>query len=910
MKPLKMELCAWGPYAGKEIIDFSAYHQSGLFLITGPTGSGKTTIFDGIAYALYGEVSGSTRAKDSLRSDFADKQLDTYVNFWFTHKGKEYQVRRSPRYRRPKKRGEGMISTNESALLLYDDQSISGVTKVNQKIQEILSIGYRQFKQLSMIAQGEFQKLLIVDDGKTVNERVDILRNIFQTQLYEKIQNMAGEKARSLRSQIRELYFKVEEAAALIPLDTEEISLALEKKDFATFISIVDQELVCWKNEIKEREKKQKQSEEMLQLIHKQEELKQQFFDVKKEYECYQEKLQILKEEKKLQEDVVKKLEQESSKQEQRKQLLSEKEKWMGQILEIQEKERIFQNQRQKITQNQDKQLHHEQQIKEGMRYQNQWKDQLQAEPEMFAEETKQLTLKNNLAQQMNELRKLYQKMQTFQQLQQSLHKAQMRYQEAKKRRDDRKTNFERVQTQYQDGLAGVLAEDLMENAPCPVCGSREHPKKAVRPVHAPTKEQVQVAQDAWNREEEQFLQALADARGKREAALQWKTELQKEQEVVLGEESFEEKCERIRQQSHKNDQYLQEIARKKSEFIEIRRNLQRLEKELEVQNRQLEELKHYGQQQLQEQARIEGILVELKRQLPADIPDMKEIQKEIIELKQVIEQWDVIYENAQKKLQHLLMQEQKDTAILNEKKIQYRKLQVKQYSEPLPDAKVVETECQYQKQRLQRLYSNLHQTRDAMDSFKKKAIKIEKLERKYGIAGDVDALVNGKNTKSLKLEQYVLMAYFDDILKAANQRLAVMTGGRYELYRTEELRDGRQKNHLDMEVFDYYTGKKRSVKSLSGGESFKAALSMALGLSDIVQNYAGGIQIEVLFIDEGFGSLDEESLGQAIETLKKLSAKGCTIGIISHVAELKEKIEPQIIVEKSNTGSKIRNIL
>ncbi|MDO4169852.1 MAG: SMC family ATPase [Lachnospiraceae bacterium] len=910
MKPLKMELCAWGPYAGKEIIDFSAYHQSGLFLITGPTGSGKTTIFDGIAYALYGEVSGSTRAKDSLRSDFADKQLDTYVNFWFTHKGKEYQVRRSPRYRRPKKRGEGMISTNESALLLYDDQSISGVTKVNQKIQEILSIGYRQFKQLSMIAQGEFQKLLIVDDGKTVNERVDILRNIFQTQLYEKIQNMAGEKARSFRSQIRELYFKVEEAAALIPLDTEEISLALEKKDFATFISIVDQELVCWKNEIKEREKKQKQSEEMLQLIHKQEELKQQFFDVKKEYECYQEKLQILKEEKKSQEDVVKKLEQESSKQEQRKQLLSEKEKWMGQILEIQEKERIFQNQRQKITQNQDKQIHHEQQIKEGMRYQNQWKDQLQAEPEMFAEETKQLTLKNNLAQQMNELRKLYQKMQTFQQLQQSLHKAQMRYQEAKKRRDDRKTNFERVQTQYQDGLAGVLAEDLTENAPCPVCGSREHPKKAVRPVHAPTKEQVQVAQDAWNREEEQFLQALADARGKREAALQWKTELQKEQEVVLGEESFEEKCERIRQQSHKNDQYLQEIAQKKAEFIKIRRNLQRLEKELEVQNRQLEELKHYGQQQLQEQARIEGILVELKRQLPADIPDMKEIQKEIIELKQVIEQWDVIYENAQKKLQHLLMQEQKDTAILNEKKIQYRKLQVKQYSEPLPDAKVVETECQYQKQRLQRLYSNLHQTRDAMDSLKKKAIKIEKLERKYGIAGDVDALVNGKNTKSLKLEQYVLMAYFDDILKAANQRLAVMTGGRYELYRTEELRDGRQKNHLDMEVFDYYTGKKRSVKSLSGGESFKAALSMALGLSDIVQNYAGGIQIEVLFIDEGFGSLDEESLGQAIETLKKLSAKGCTIGIISHVAELKEKIEAQIIVEKSNTGSKIRNIL
>lgn len=910
MKPLKMELCAWGPYAGKEIIDFSAYHQSGLFLITGPTGSGKTTIFDGIAYALYGEVSGSTRAKDSLRSDFADKQLDTYVNFWFTHKGKEYQVRRSPRYRRPKKRGEGMIYTNESALLLYDDQLISGVTKVNQKIQEILSIGYRQFKQLSMIAQGEFQKLLIVDDGKTVNERVDILRNIFQTQLYEKIQNMAGEKARSLRSQIRELYFKVEEAAALIPLDTEEISLALEKKDFATFISIVDQELVCWKNEIKEREKKQKQSEEMLQLIHKQEELKQQFFDVKKEYECYQEKLQILKEEKKSQEDVVKKLEQESSKQEQRKQLLSEKEKWMGQILEIQEKERIFQNQRQKITQNQDKQIHHEQQIKEGMRYQNQWKDQLQAEPEMFAEETKQLTLKNNLAQQMNELRKLYQKMQTLQQLQQSLNKVQMRYQEAKKRRDDRKTNFERVQTQYQDGLAGVLAEDLTENAPCPVCGSCEHPKKAVRPVHAPTKEQVQVAQDAWNREEEQFLKALADAQGKREAALQWKTELQKEQEVVLGEESFEEKCERIRQQSHKNDQYLQEIARKKAEFIKIRRNLQRLEKELEVQNRQLEELKHYGQQQLQEQARIEGILVELKRQLPADIPDMKEIQKEIIELKQVIEQWDVIYENAQNKLQHLLMQEQKDTAILNEKKIQYRKLQVKQYSEPLPDAKVAETECQYQKQRLQRLYSNLHQTRDAMDSFKKKAIKIEKLERKYGIAGDVDALVNGKNTKSLKLEQYVLMAYFDDILKAANQRLAVMTGGRYELYRTEELRDGRQKNHLDMEVFDYYTGKKRSVKSLSGGESFKAALSMALGLSDIVQNYAGGIQIEVLFIDEGFGSLDEESLGQAIETLKKLSAKGCTIGIISHVAELKEKIEAQIIVEKSNTGSKIRNIL
>lgn len=910
MKPLKMELCAWGPYAGKEIIDFSAYHQSGLFLITGPTGSGKTTIFDGIAYALYGEVSGSTRAKDSLRSDFADKQLDTYVNFWFTHKGKEYQIQRSPRYQRPKKRGEGMIFTNESALLLYEDQSISGVTKVNQKIQEILSIGYRQFKQLSMIAQGEFQKLLIVDDGKTVNERVDILRNIFQTQLYEKIQNMAGEKARTLRAQIRELQFKMEEAATLIPLDTEAVSLALEKKDFVTFISLVDQELLCWQDEIKSVEKKQKQSEEMLQLIHKQEELKQQFFEVKKEYEFYQEKLHILKKEKKLQKDVVKQFEQESSKQEKRRQSLSEKEKWLEQILEIQEKERAFQNQKQKSIQNQDKQIRYEQQIKESMHCQAQWKERLQEEPELFAEETKQITLKNNLTQQMNELRKLYQKMQTFQQLQQSLRKAQMCYQEAKKKRDDRKTNFERLQMQYQDGLAGVLAEGLMENDPCPVCGSRIHPKKAMRPIHAPTKEQVQAAQEAWNREEKQFLQALAEAQGKREAALQWQNEVRKEQETVLGEESFAQKRERILQCSHKNEQYLRKIAQKKSEFVQIRRNLQRLEQELEVQNRQLEELKKDGQQQLQEQAKLEGILVELKRQLPEVISDTKVIQKEITQLKLAIERWDVAHEKAQQKLQDLLMQEQKDTAILNEKKIQYQQLQQKQYSKPLPDVKLVEIECQQQKQRLQRLYSNLHQTKDALTSLKKKGIEIEKLEKEYGIAGDVDALVNGRNAKSLKLEQYVLMAYFDDILKAANQRLAVMTGGRYELYRTEVLRDGRQKNHLDMEVFDYYTGKKRSVKSLSGGESFKAALSMALGLSDIVQNYAGGIQIEVLFIDEGFGSLDEESLGQAIETLKKLSARGCTIGIISHVAELKEKIEAQIVVEKSNTGSIIRNIL
>lgn len=903
-----MELCAWGPYAKMEAIDFSDYDQAGLFLITGPTGSGKTTIFDGITYALYGEVSGSTRAKDALRSDFADKQTETYVTLWFTHKGKEYQVQRSPRYLRPKKRGEGMIATNESALLVYDDQTVSGVGNVNRKIQEILSVGYQQFKQLSMIAQGEFQKLLIVDNNKKVNERVDILRNIFQTQLYEQIQNLAGEKARKLRGQIKELQLKMEEAAAMIPLEEKKLILARDQHDFSSFISLVDQQVRQEQCKIKDGEKKQKQLEEKLQMIRIQAELEEKLLTLKTECNHHQNEMERLRQEEQQQREAAKQMAQEAEKQLERRQLLKEREKWFAQLAKISTLKENMQIQKQEIEQNQKKCSCYEEQIDAATLQLKQWQTCLCEEPAVLKEEAERLIQKNAFLQQKTQMDIFQQKVQQYQQQQRALQEAQQCYRMAKEKREQRKQDYERLYSYYQDNLAGVLAETLKDECPCPVCGSCNHPQIAIRPLHAPTKEQVRNAKKDWDNEEERYLKILADTKGKRESVLRWEEEINREQEQVLGEDSLTEVKQRIKRQLDENDKSLEEIRRKKETFAQIRHDREVLESQMTEKKKLLEKLHQTCQKQLQEFARSEGIYTELKQQLPTDHLGKEQIKQEIEQLKNLIQTWDEKNENVQQTLQNLLLQKQKNRTLLEEKEKQYQQLEKKIQYKVLPDQALVENEYQQQKIYLQQLYANLHQVEKAMKSLRQKNKDIEKLEKQYGIAGDVDALVNGKNARALKLEQYVLMAYFDDILKAANQRLSVMTDGRYELYRVKELRDGRQKNHLDMEVFDYYTGKRRPVKSLSGGESFKAALSMALGLSDIVQNYAGGIQIEVLFIDEGFGSLDEESLSQAVETLKKMSANGCTIGIISHVAELKEKIEAQIIIEKSNTGSKIRN--
>ena len=232
------------------------------------------------------------------------------------------------------------------------------------------------------------------------------------------------------------------------------------------------------------------------------------------------------------------------------------------------------------------------------------------------------------------------------------------------------------------------------------------------------------------------------------------------------------------------------------------------------------------------------------------------------------------------------------------------------------PDAQRLEVLCQQAKEAREEIRQKLQNAGSLMDAVKetKEALRdkmqvLEKVEEKYGYVKDLEAMASGKNSANLVFEQYVLAGYFDEILRAANLRFSKMTGGRYEMARMEETLDGRKKDSLEIEVMDYYTGKARPIKTLSGGESFKASLSLALGLSDVIQAMSGGIKVDVLFVDEGFGALDGESLDQACETMQSLVEHNRMIGIISHVQELRERITNQIVVERNSSGSTVKTI-
>jgi exonuclease SbcC len=906
LKPLSIILCGWGPYAGKETIDFEPYNKEGLFLITGATGSGKTTIFDGITYALYGEVSGSIRSKDSLRSDFADKYTDTYVELRFSHKGKEYLVRRTPKYLRPKKRGTGMVTANESASLQYEDELITGVAKVNEKITQILSVGYRQFKQLSMLAQGEFQKLLIVDDNKKVNERTEILRNIFQTQMYEKIQILAGEKARNLRTQIKELESKMEEAASLVPVEEEEILRAGEKKDFAVFISAVREKVRDWTEKLQLEEEKIAGLERLAEETKQQQEFKKQSSFLKEEQ--IRLRAEILEQEKLLKEKTqqVARLESGREEKERQKRKIREMELWMDDLKKASQKEEELKT----IEKAKEQKYLQKGQIEEKIREKKQQQEETQKQ---LQEETKVLLALEKVSARLEDLEKEKAAIENFhkkgthiQRMEKELLDAQEIYLQAQKQKEQEKQKYEHLQTLFQDGMAGILAKDLKEGEACPVCGATKHPQKAVLSGEVPSKEMVERQKKTWDQKEAVFLETLSKAKAKKEALLYGKETLEAEKKQLFGTQMPQEREAAIKSLEKALAGEKEAYLEKKDIFAKMRSWHQKAEKERQQLELQKEEQERKYQEICTAEARLKGILQELKAKISKELPTMEELQSRIETLSKEILTWQQSLEKETRLLQTINTKKENKETLFMEKSRQLAVVQKEILPKEYPELSFILEEIKTVREKIQSLHSSIRQTHDALMSLEGKYQTKCHLEDEYGIAGDVDALVNGKNAKFLKLEQYVLMAYFDDILKAANQRLFVMTNGRYELYRVEEISDARRKNHLDIEVLDHYTGKKRSVKSLSGGESFKAALSLALGLSDIVQNTAGGVWIEMLFIDEGFGSLDEESLSQAMEALKVLSGSGRTIGIISHVAELKEKVEAQIVVEKSNIGSKV----
>ena len=858
MKPVELRISGWGPYKELQTIDFTRMEERGLFLITGATGAGKTTIFDAIMYALYGCMSGEVREKGSVRSDFAKPDTPTFVELSMTHKGESYHIYRNPEYLRPRKRkgadGKELTKEKEKAILtLPDGSSVEGSSEVTRKIEELLCLDYRQFKQISMIAQGEFTKLLTASS----QEKTKIFRQIFDTGLYERIAQLLKERSNAIYKEVSGYRHKMDEDVELYhPLEeSAEVFATLvqgEAYDYEAVLAFLKEE----KKRIGKEEK------EVLAQYQKLEErtlvLNGKLVEAQKAAE------------------LQKSLERETERKEemQQKEILLWKADRAG---EIRQRELLCEESAKQIDKIK-QQIRHLQE-ETGLREQQILT--LQKLPEYQADFEAACERKEKLSEQERENEH---NIKLCKQLEAQLKQLQEVYLKLEQEELLARQTYEEAEHRYRHNLAGILSSELEENRPCPVCGSLHHPAPAAE-EHL-TREKVDQAKKTWLQKQEKTMHQHGEtmaARGKAEQVKEKGGELLK----AIGQMQ-----EQMDQLPAEIKELLLKYTRKSFEG-ELNRLLQlRVERaEKQEQILTLQEELQKGQELFREREEERDILLTKYGFASREEYQGSLLSKEQIEAgKRELQDYEKNCRANEELLQHLKEQVQ-ELVLADPVKLK------EELKEALEEKRAVQ-------QRLSKKQESRNLTERTYSSLKTKLAGLKETMERYTLVKGLDDLANGNNKKRLVFEQYVLISCFEEILYAANLRLQTMSAGRYELRRVRGIVDARSKDNLEMEVLDYYTGKYRSVKTLSGGESFKVSLSLALGMSDVIQAQSGGIRVETMFIDEGFGTLDGESLDQACLVLQGLTESNRLIGLISHVPELSEKIPDQIRIHKTNTGS------
>ena len=867
MKPVELRISGWGPYKELQTIDFTRMEERGLFLITGATGAGKTTIFDAIMYALYGCMSGEVREKGSVRSDFAKPDTPTFVELSMTHKGESYHIYRNPEYLRPRKRkgadGKELTKEKEKAILtLPDGSSVEGSSEVTRKIEELLCLDYRQFKQISMIAQGEFTKLLTASS----QEKTKIFRQIFDTGLYERIAQLLKERSNAIYKEVSGYRHKMDEDVELYhPLEeSAEVFATLvqgEAYDYEAVLAFLKEE----KKRIGKEEKEvlaqyQKLEERTLVLNGKLVEA-QKAAELQKSLERETERKQLLDHRKE---------------EMQQKEILLWKADRAG---EIRQQELLCEESAKQIDKIKQQVRHLQEET--GLREQQILT--LQKLPEYQADFEAACELNEKLSEQERESKH---NIELCKQLEAQLKQLQEVYLKLEQEELLARQTYEETEHRYRHNLAGILASELEENRPCPVCGSLHHPAPAAVTEEHLTREKVDQAKKTWLQKQEKTMHQHGEtmaARGKAEQAKEKGGELLK----AIGQMQ-----EQMDQLPAEIKVLLSKYTRKSFEG-ELNRLLQlrveRAEKQEQIGNLQ-EELQK-GLELFREREEERDILL-----TKYGFASREEYQGCLLSKEQI--------EAGKRELQ-----DYEKNCRANEELLQHLKEQVQELvlADPVKLKEELK-EALEEKRAVQQMLSKKQESRNLTErtyiSLKTKLAGLKETMERYTLVKGLDDLANGNNKKRLVFEQYVLISCFEEILYAANLRLQTMSAGRYELRRVRGIVDARSKDNLEMEVLDYYTGKYRSVKTLSGGESFKVSLSLALGMSDVIQAQSGGIRVETMFIDEGFGTLDGESLDQACLVLQGLTESNRLIGLISHVPELSEKIPDQIRIHKTNTGS------
>ena len=832
MRPIKLTMTGFGPYADTVEIDFNKLGNRGIFLITGDTGAGKTTIFDGISFALYGEASGENRGADMLRSDFAPAEIKTEVVFTFSHRGTEFTIHRSPRYVRPKKRGEGTANSPQSADIQSPFGIVSGYTQVTEYCKNLLGLDKKQFAQVAMLAQGDFMKLLLA----STEERGKIFRRIFGTDDCRRLQEELKARLSDIHGQYVAYQQSLLQYKAGLSFDALNTSLEALPGLLAKVIDDnqrleeqLEADVMALTAFIAKSSHAQAQQDKMAQLET----------DIAEVKEALDQNGQLLEEAKAAQDATL------------------EKQPYIEQL-----KQEI--NNIEGMLPDYDKY--------EGALRQQKQIQKLEEERQAFYRDNPDVPSVDKVSAQVEKAEEALNAWDTYEHLRKQLAVAQADFTRKDEAYIDLAQEHTKSERLFLSEQAGILAQTLCDGKPCPVCGSTQHPHKAETSPEAPSKEVL-----------DKLKSQVDTARHIREEA-----------SLKAGSVGTELK------QAEKNL-----TSDNREEAVAASKKIRSLLKLA----RQKEELDARWQAESSKAAALQERLDTLKAALA--YKNKEEAQIAIQEKELIMGTELAVVEEAIRRYTELDKKQIVLTTSLTEKTTQLTK--AKEEWEPLKEFLAdEEVLCQKQeelsrKETLRKeLYARITSDKNIGEHLGKLSDDMAQCAEEYTSVKLLSDAASGNITGQSKMtfEAYMQAFYFTEIIGRANVWLTRLSSGRFLLHRMEEASDKRSQSGLELEVLDKYTGKYRSVKTLSGGESFMASLSMALGLSDTVQANSGGITLETMFIDEGFGTLDEETLASAMGVLETLAGSSRLVGIISHVEELKNRIPRQIRVTRAALGS------
>lgn len=916
MRPLSLTLSAFGPYAGTTKLDFSRLGESGLYLITGDTGAGKTTLFDAMVYALYGTASGSDRDGKSLISQYVPEETPSYVDFTFSCRGKKYRAFRCLNGRQ-KVLIDGKSLTREAALIDENGKSIAESSNgITRNVTALLGLDRGQFVQIVMIAQGQFRELL------TANEKVRgaILQKLFRTEKYGSLQDQINAESNAQNAVCAELQYELDRVVSTVAFGEEDpFSAEAAEARSEEFLALLEKQVTAGKAALREAQgekekldktlgtlQKQKgtdetllkQADELTKVLMNLETVTKAFSDSKSAFEAENSDVKG-----KQREELTTRITLETEQLGEYEKLDGKQKAFASFLKDLEEKRTQFERES-ALQETETERLESLEKERDGLltvpKEQAEWKH-----------------LQEETTKQEQSLTELLGRVNTYEAEKKDLEDLQAKYARAKETYDDASSRRKTIEDQYLNAQAGILAGTLVDGEPCPVCGSTSHPHCAVLPENTPEKGDVDKAKAEEETARDATEKAATAAAEKRSSLGEMKKRLTKDCEVLNlpfddgTRRALQNKLEETRTNLAELKITGNVLQEKLDRLDTLQKDLPKLQKAKEDRSAALKELETMVATMAgQEDARREE-LKEAQKKLPYEsLPKAKEELRKLTERQKVmteaLEKARKAFEGAKEQKVELEAKRKTLESGLEGFDKGAAEARVKQIVELTEQGKHLE-------QKVIDCTTALQQAEQARTDAGKALKSLSEARQKQLWLRELDQVFNGKLTAEgkLKLETYVQAIYFEQVLAYANRRLFAMTDGQYELARQTEAGDKRSAYALNLDVIDHYGDvSRRSVKTLSGGESFLASLALALGLSDLIQERAGGIQLDTLFVDEGFGSLDSESLEKALQTLEELGTEHRLVGIISHVEELEQRIDKQIDVRKLPAGGSTATII